>query len=237
MRPAYDSVSTATVGAARCSDRLRRSDDELESHELRRTQAVILLDQLADARILAILRMDDLATAGVDRALRLNGAGVRAIECTLDSPGALEVISVLRDRLGPDTVVGAGTVTRRAEVEGLVETGVDFCVTPHIDPELIEAALGSGLAMIPGVMTPSEIAAAFQLGVPAVKLFPAGPLGIDYLRALQGPFGDFPVIPTGGITVADAPAWLDAGAMCVGLGSALTSPTADPGELSKALRR
>jgi 2-dehydro-3-deoxyphosphogluconate aldolase/(4S)-4-hydroxy-2-oxoglutarate aldolase len=181
-----------------------------------------LVERLESARILAILRMDEVETKGVATALRLHEAGVRAIECTLDRPGALAAIERLRDELGSDTLVGAGTVTSTSQLDDLVRLEVDFCVTPHLDPTLVSCALDAGLAIIPGIMTPSELAAAFRLGSPAVKLFPAGLLGPDYLRALQGPFGTFPVVPTGNIGVDDVPAWLEAGATCVGLGSALT---------------
>jgi 2-dehydro-3-deoxyphosphogluconate aldolase / (4S)-4-hydroxy-2-oxoglutarate aldolase len=187
-----------------------------------------LLDRLAAARILAILRMDDVATAGVEVAMRLHGAGVRAIECTLDRAGALDAITALRNGLGSDTLVGAGTVTETTQLDDLARVGVDFCVTPHLDTDLVRRALDLDLPMIPGVMTASEVAAAFRLGVPAVKLFPAGSLGVAYLRSLQGPFGHFPVIPTGGIDVGDVAGWLEAGALCVGLGSALTGPSDIP---------
>lgn len=103
------------------------------------------------------------------------------------------------------------------------------------DPDLVGHAGRSGVTMIPGVMTPSEVAAAFRLGVPAVKLFPAGSLGVEYLRSLQGPFGKFPVVTTGGIAVADVPSWLEAGALCVGLGSALTRPEGIPVELAEVM--
>ena len=196
-----------------------------------------LLDRLADARVLAILRMDDVATAGVETAARLHDAGVRAIECTLDRSGAIDAISTLRGRYGTDTVVGAGTVTEVSQIDELADVGVDFCVTPHLHPELVEAALAGGVPMIPGVMTPSEVAAAFRLGATAVKLFPAGSLGVDYLKSLQGPFGRFAVIPTGGIDVGDVPTWLDAGATCVGMGSALTGPDGTPLDLAGLLRR
>lgn len=191
-----------------------------------------LVESLRAARVLAILRMDDIDTRGVETALRLHTQGVRAIECTMDRPGALEAIGRLRGEIGSDTLVGAGTVTRTSQVDDLAAAGADFCVTPHLDPDLVVHSLGCGLPILPGVMTPSEVATAFRLGAPAVKLFPAGLLGTRYLAALQAPFGDFPVVPTGSIGVEDVPGWLEAGAVCVGLGSALTGP----GEIAGTLR-
>lgn len=194
-----------------------------------------LVDRLRSARILAILRLDAVETRGVEAALRLEGVGVRAIECTLDRPGAVTAIRRLRTELGSTTLVGGGTVTDPDQVDALVEAGADFCVTPHLDRSLVTYSLGRGLPMIPGIMTPSELAAALGLGTPAVKLFPAGVLGVEYLKALQGPFGSFPVIPTGGITVDDVPVWLAAGATCVGLGSAITETEEVPDTLKKVL--
>lgn len=195
-----------------------------------------LVERLESARILAILRVDEVDTKGVATALGLHEAGVRAIECTLDRPGALSAIERLQNEVGADTVVGAGTVSATSQIDDLVRLEVDFCVTPHLDPALVTYALDKGVAIIPGIMTPSELAAAFRLGSPAVKLFPAGLLGPDYLRALQGPFGTFPVVPTGSIGLDDVPAWLEAGATCVGLGSALTGGDGIPAAVGKLLQ-
>lgn len=196
-----------------------------------------LLDRLRSARILAILRVDDVAGAGVSLARRLHSEGVRAIECTLDKPDALAAIEILRAELGSDTLIGAGTVTRIDQVDALVEIGAEFCVTPHLDPDLVTHSLDRGLPILPGVMTPSEVATALRLGAPAVKLFPAGILGLDYLRALQGPFGRFPVIPTGNLAVGDVVDWIEAGAICVGLGSTLTRGDHVPAGLRHLLNR
>lgn len=196
-----------------------------------------LVERLGAARVMAILRMDDVETKGVEVALRLHRAGVRAIECTLDRPGALTAIRRLRSEIGSDTLVGAGTVTTASQVDDLAGLGVDFCVTPHLDPAVVTHALDKGIPVIPGVMTPTDLAAAFHLGVPAVKLFPAGVLGPGYLRVLQGPYGRFPVVPTGSIDVGDVGTWLDAGATCVGLGSALTRGDGIPAELGEVLAR
>lgn len=194
-----------------------------------------LVERLESARILAILRMDEVETKGVATALRLHEAGVRAIECTLDRSGAMAAIERLQDEVGADTLVGAGTVIAASQIDDLIRLDVDFCVTPHLDTALVTYALDAGLAIIPGIMTPSELATAFRLGSPAVKLFPAGLLGPDYLRALQGPFGMLPVVPTGSIRVDEVAAWLEAGATCVGLGSALTGDDGIPAAVQELL--
>lgn len=194
-----------------------------------------VVDALRDARVLAILRRPDIAEVAVPLFERLHADGVRAVECTLDQPGALGAIETLLAIAPPGVVVGAGTVTSVDEVDRLADLGAGFAVTPHLDPALLERASALGFPLIPGVMTPTEIAIALGLGAPAVKLFPAGPLGIPYLSALYGPFGDLAVIPTGGISVPEVPAWLSAGAVAVGLGSALTGPDGVPAALRGVL--
>lgn len=188
-----------------------------------------ILDFLAEARVVAVLRSGSAVDTAIDNAIRLREAGVRAFECTLDNPDALRMIQALRIQLGDTCRVGAGTVTTVQQVERLAELDAAFLMTPHLDPDVVSTAIEYGLTVVPGVMTPTEISAAFRLGVEAVKLFPAGSLGIEYLQTLQGPFGRFPVIPTGGIGLAEAARWLEAGALCVGLGSALVaSPLPHP---------
>lgn len=194
-----------------------------------------LLEHLAASRILAVLRRPDIATCADALVTGLRERGVRAIECTLDQPGALEVIRRLRAERLPDELIGAGTVRTTLQIDALHAAGADFAVSPHLDEALLAYAVEVGLPLLPGVMTPSEVARALALGAPAVKLFPAGPLGIDYLKALRGPFPDVAVVPTGGIAIKDVRAWLQAGALCVGLGSALTRGDRLPETLTSVL--
>jgi 2-dehydro-3-deoxyphosphogluconate aldolase/(4S)-4-hydroxy-2-oxoglutarate aldolase len=194
-----------------------------------------LLGQLRTARVMAILRRADIAVQLDDLVAGLRAHGVRAIECTLGPPDAMTAVRRLREGRRDGELVGAGTVTTAAQVDQLAALDLDFAVSPHLDEALLLRALDAGLPLLPGVATPTELARAVALGAPAVKLFPAGPLGIGYLRALRGPFPDVPVVPTGGIAVEDVPAWLDAGALCVGLGSALTGDQL-PAVLAEVLR-
>jgi Entner-Doudoroff aldolase len=103
----------------------------------------------------------------------------------------------------------------------LAEAGARFVVSPNTDPRVIGAALDAGLDPIPGALTATEVASAIGAGAALVKLFPAGPLGTAYLRALRGPFGDVDFVPTGGIAHDAVGEWLAAGAVAVGLGSDL----------------
>jgi 2-dehydro-3-deoxyphosphogluconate aldolase/(4S)-4-hydroxy-2-oxoglutarate aldolase len=176
--------------------------------------------QLHDARAVAVVRAHDAdeALATVDA---LAAAGLRAIELTFTTPGAAAAIAEARRRLDPDVLLGAGTITTAAQVDAAEAAGADFLVSPHLDARLLERMLETGLLAIPGTLTPSEIAGALRSGAEVVKLFPASAVGVSYLKALFGPFPGLQVMPTGGVTVENAKAWLDAGAVAVGLGGGL----------------
>lgn len=177
-------------------------------------------DALEATRVVAILRRTapDLA---VETAAALLAGGVRAIEVTLDSPGATAMIAALRDRLGERILLGAGTVLDREAADAAIAAGARFIVSPHTDPELIAGLAREGVPCVPGAQTPTEILAAWRAGAPVVKLFPAGPLGPGYLKDLRGPLRQIPLLPTGGIGVENAPAFVAAGAWGLGVGSAL----------------
>lgn len=182
-------------------------------------------EHLRSSRVLAILRLGPGSPDPLALAERLVAAGVRAIECTMDSPDAVATIQRLRAALDPAVVVGAGTVTDPADLEPLAAAGATFVLSPHTDERLIERAIALHLEPIPGVLTASDVQRARNAGATILKLFPAGPMGVGYLRAISAPFHDVDWMPTGGIELADVGAWLDAGALCVGIGSALwTTP-------------
>jgi 2-dehydro-3-deoxyphosphogluconate aldolase/(4S)-4-hydroxy-2-oxoglutarate aldolase len=181
--------------------------------------AVATLDRLRAARAIAVVRGRTAAEA-LRIAGALDAAGLGALELTFTTPGVAEALALAR-RQYPKLLLGAGTITAEAQLVAAVDAGADFLVSPHLDPALHETALGTGRLVLPGVMTPGEVAAALRLGAIAVKLFPASTVGISHMRALFGPFPGLPVVPTGGITPAQAPEWLAAGAAAVGLGSEL----------------
>jgi 2-dehydro-3-deoxyphosphogluconate aldolase / (4S)-4-hydroxy-2-oxoglutarate aldolase len=190
---------------------------------------------LRRARVLAILRRSDIGEVVLDLFDELHGAGVRAIEVTLDQTDSLDALRRLIDHASDDVLVGAGTVLTTEQLDAVAGLGVSFVVCPHFDAQLVAHAVDRGLPILPGVATATEAAAARAAGASVLKLFPAGPLGLDYLRALRGPFRDVPFVPTGGIRVTDVPAWLAAGAACVGIGGALVGPHGVDPQLSEVL--
>jgi 2-dehydro-3-deoxyphosphogluconate aldolase / (4S)-4-hydroxy-2-oxoglutarate aldolase len=188
-----------------------------------------LRDALERARVLAILRRPNIADEVLDLLEQLHGAGVRAVELTLDQPDAPAALRRLVEHAPADTVVGAGTVLAVEQVDMVADAGASFAVCPHLDVRLVERGLAHGVPVVPGVSTATEIVAARAAGAEVLKLFPAGPLGIPYLNALLGPFRDAAFVPTGGIALEDVPAWLEAGAICVGMGGGLVgSDGVDP---------
>lgn len=153
--------------------------------------------------------------------------GFHVIEVTLDSPSPLTAIKRLRREDG--LTVGAGTVFSSSQARQAIAAGATFIVTPTLEECVLEECVRSGVACIPGALSPTEVRRAWLLGAAAVKIFPAGAFGPDYLAALRGPLGDVPLVPTGGIAGGDVPAYLGAGAIAVGLGGWL--PLRDLDEL------
>jgi Entner-Doudoroff aldolase len=151
----------------------------------------------------------------------LVAAGVDVMEVTLNSTDALAAIAQLRKHLGGQMWVGAGTVRTSAQVETAVGAGAQFIVSPNFDPASVAASQTKGILHLPGVFTASEVQAAFAAGCRMVKLFPADLLGPAYLKALRAPLDDVEFVPTGGLAADNLPDYVRAGAVAVGVGSAL----------------
>lgn len=174
--------------------------------------------------LVAILRgVTPVEVVGIGRALI--DAGFAIIEVPLNSPDPIESIRRLTAELGGDALVGAGTVTREAEVAAVAEVGGRIIVMPHADPAVIRAAKSAGLACTPGICTPSEGFAALAAGADALKLFPAELIAPSVLRAMASVFpGGTRFLPVGGITPDNMGSYIAAGAAGFGLGSALYRP-------------
>ena len=177
------------------------------------------VDRLLKSRLIGIVRLDDLDVAVAAASCAIAG-GLEVIEVTFTLASAARAIEMLR-REHPATLIGAGTVRTLAEMEEAAAAGAEFIVAPGLNPDLVEAARRRGSLMIPGVFTASEVDAALRLGVQLLKLFPAEPLGPAYMASLLQPFPAAGMIPTGGISAANAAAYLKAGAVAVAMGSSL----------------
>lgn len=178
------------------------------------------LKRTEDLGLLAVVRGES-RRAALEVVGALIEGGVLGIEITFTTPEAVRVIRDLDEEYGDSILLGAGTVTTDEQVEQSAEAGASFLVSPGSDPELLPAMLGTGLLVLPGVLTPSEVMLARRLGAQAVKLFPGSSGGTSYLKALRGPFPDVPFVPTGGVSLENIDDWFAVGAFAVGAGGAL----------------
>lgn len=185
-------------------------------------------EHLLAGRIVAIIRVPSLTT---DQAVELTevlvGEGIRALEFTLTSTGALAAIGAAVSVAGGRASVGAGTVLTADDVDAVADVGGEFVVAPNVSEAVIRRSLKRGLEPLPGALTPTEVRLAVEFGAGLIKLFPAEPGGLEYFRAIRAPLDDVAFVPTGGIGIDEIGAYLDAGAVAVGLGSALVSGTDD----------
>ena len=178
-----------------------------------------LPEVIAATRVIAVARkVDPARVLGV--AAALGEGGVKVIEVTLDGTDALESIRELTQR---SWLVGAGTVMSVAEAEAATAAGAEFIVSPHTDPTIVSWAVERAIPVMAGAFTPTEVVAAWDAGVSAVKVFPASVGGPGMIRALRGPLGDLPLIPTGGVDGSNAAEFIAAGAVAVGVGGWLTA--------------
>jgi 2-dehydro-3-deoxyphosphogluconate aldolase / (4S)-4-hydroxy-2-oxoglutarate aldolase len=184
------------------------------------------LDWLQTHRAIAVIRTADL-TQGVAMAERLAQAGLRLIEITWNSDRPADLVQTLQERL-PHCRIGVGTILSQTELADAIAAGAEYGFCPHTDPDLIRYANAHHLPITPGALTPNEIVAAWQAGADTVKVFPVQALGgASYIQSLQGPLGQIPLIPTGGVKMADAIAYLQAGAIAVGLAQSLLGQLED----------
>ncbi|MEU8248341.1 bifunctional 4-hydroxy-2-oxoglutarate aldolase/2-dehydro-3-deoxy-phosphogluconate aldolase [Nonomuraea sp. NPDC048916] len=188
---------------------------------------------LAATRLLAVIRGGGAGVAAAAGAALLD-EGVRVLEVSLTTPGALDAIAAIRAAAPAGSLVGAGTVLTEADVADVAAAGAQFVVTPAV-VESVGAAARRGLPVAAGALTPTEAYTAVRMGAAAVKLFPASLGGPAYLKALRQPFPHLPFVAVGGVGLAELPGYLAAGAIAAGVGGPLVGDAASGGDLD-ALR-
>ena len=178
------------------------------------------LSRVRELGLLAVLRgpSPDLTLKMVDA---LVAGGVLGIEITFTTPNAPEVVSQLHDKYGDEILLGMGTLTTPENAEEAKAAGAQFIVSPHCEDELARAMVATGLGVMIGALTPSEVVKSYRLGSDVVKVFPGSQGGPSYMKALRGPFPDIPMMPTGGVSAENLTDWFAAGAVAVGAGSQL----------------
>lgn len=178
------------------------------------------LQKIHDLGVLAVIRgpSEDLTLKMV---AALVAGGVTGIEITFTTPNALDVVSALDNEFGSEIVLGMGTLTRPKQAEAAKMAGAIFLVSPHTEKKLAKAMIATGLPVMMGALTPSEVMRARAYGSDVVKIFPGSLGGPDYMKSLKGPFPDIPMMPTGGVSDQNLKDWFSAGAFAVGAGSNL----------------
>lgn len=178
------------------------------------------LNRIKELGLLAVLRgpSEALTIQMVDA---LVAGGVTGIEVTYSTPNAPEVVRQLKATYGDAILLGMGTLTLPEHAAEAQAAGANFLVSPHVDDELAAAMRATGLPMMMGALTPTEVMRSYRLGSDVVKLFPGSMGGPAHMKALKGPFPDIPMMPTGGVSKENVGEWFKAGAVAVGAGSEL----------------
>src|SRR5262245_19003669 len=184
-----------------------------------------VLDAIAASRIVAIVRLERYDRA-VEIARALLEGGISAIEFTLTGAGAYTAIEAARAALGESAQIGVGTVLNLEQADASIAAGAQFVVTPTLSPVVIGACRARGAPILSGALTPTEALAAHEAGADMVKLFPARLGGPQYVRDILAPLPFLRIVPTGGVGAENTQAYLDAGAVAVGIGGSLITAQA-----------
>lgn len=150
-------------------------------------------------------------------------SGLSTIEITMNTEGAQDIIARAVKEFGQDLNVGAGTVCTRKDLDAAIQAGAQFIVTPVLHTGIIEWCREQDIPVFPGAYTPSEIQTAWEAGATMVKVFPAGMLGPEYIKQVKAPLNHIKLLPTGGVSLENMEAYLQAGASGFGLGGSLFS--------------
>jgi len=183
------------------------------------------LQYIIDTGVVAIVRLD-CSEHLVRVAQAVREGGVKVIEFTLTTPDALEMIREASKILPSDVLLGAGTVLDPESARAAILAGAEFTVSPTLNPAVIEMCRRYSKVCIPGALTPTEILTAWECGADIVKVFPATLGGPQYFKDIAGPLPQIKLIPTGGVSLENAGAFIKAGAVAVAAGSNLVNAKA-----------
>ena len=184
-----------------------------------------IVREIEDAGVVAVIRLKDPTKlrAVVDA---IAAGGVRALEVTMTVPGAVDLIRELALTIPEGFLLGAGTVLDAETAGKVIDAGAKFVVSPVFRRDVIAECHACGVPALPGCFTPTEILDAWEAGADIVKVFPATALGPAFFKDIRGPLPRVKLMPTGGVTIENAGDWIRAGAVAVGVGTALLDATA-----------
>jgi 2-dehydro-3-deoxyphosphogluconate aldolase/(4S)-4-hydroxy-2-oxoglutarate aldolase len=183
------------------------------------------LQRVLDCGIVAVVRSND-SSQLVEVCKALVDGGVDVAEITFTVPGALEVLAAVKKKLGDKLLLGAGTVLDTETARAAILAGAEYLVSPTLNLDVIRLAKRYGKMIMPGVYTPTEALTAWEAGADILKVFPAEIVGPAFFKAMKGPLPQLRLMPTGGVDLNTASSFLEAGAVCLGIGSQLIEPKA-----------
>ena len=181
------------------------------------------LQRFFDVGVMAIVRIDSKENINPTVEALLRG-GIDHIEISLVTPNAVDYIARIHDEYGADILIGAGTVLDTPSARLAILAGADFIVSPTVCPEVITLTKRYGRLSFSGGFTPTEILLSWEAGSDAVKLFPAMPAGPEYLKAVNAPMKQIPLVAVGGVSTDNLADWFAAGAVGVAAASKLADP-------------
>jgi 2-dehydro-3-deoxyphosphogluconate aldolase/(4S)-4-hydroxy-2-oxoglutarate aldolase len=184
-----------------------------------------VLRRIHDIGVIGIFRVDspEVCFKAMEA---LRAGGLHALEVTMTTPNAIEVIREARKRYGSETMIGIGTVLDIETAEKGIDAGAQFVVSPSLHKEVLDVCTRRDVVSCPGTFTPTEIVQAWRWGADLIKLFPASQVGPSYVKAILGPLPWARLVPTGGVEVENAGDFIKAGAYCLGVGGGLVSKKA-----------
>lgn len=181
-----------------------------------------LLRGVLESGVVAIVRLNS-ADGLAQVAEAIAEGGVRYIEFTMTTPGALATLEQVSGKFGDDVIFGAGTVLDAESARAAILAGARFIVAPNLNPEVVRICNRYSVVSMPGALTPTEIMEAWDLGSDVVKIFPAAQFGPGYIKALLDPLPQVRLAPVGGVDLDNVTSYIQAGAACVGVGSSLVN--------------
>jgi 2-dehydro-3-deoxyphosphogluconate aldolase / (4S)-4-hydroxy-2-oxoglutarate aldolase len=195
------------------------------------------LNLIRETRIIAIMRAKS-SEQLIAAADAIKAGGVRVIEVTMTTPGALSVIETAKKKFAEAVLFGAGSVLDTETARAAILAGADFIVAPSFDGKVVELCNRYSVPVMPGCYTPTEIITAWGAGADMIKLFPADFGGAGFLKAVLAPFPQIEIIPVGGVNLDTAAAFIKSGAVALGVGNSLINQELlDQGDFGELTRR
>ena len=183
----------------------------------------MILKKIGELGLVSIIRGVE-EKAAVPTAKALYQGGIRAVEITMNTPGALRMIEEVKSACGDKMVIGAGTVLDAENAAAAIRAGADFILSPTLSLKVIETCNRYSKLAVPGVLTPTEILTAWEAGAQLVKVFPARVFGPEYIKDIRGPLPQVRIMPVGGVNLENAAEFMRKGAYALGIGTAMVNP-------------